>query len=92
MTVREFLQAHPGEDVDLRVPEGRVLLESGQVRRLLEGRPVILCRTGARDARYVQAEELLTQISIWPTRPAACGGCSLPMIRSWSSRFATGQN
>lgn len=35
MTVREFLQAHPGEDVDLRVPEGRVLLESGQIRRLL---------------------------------------------------------
>ena len=45
MTVREFLQAHPGEDVDLRVPEGRVLLESGQIRRLLAGRPVILCRT-----------------------------------------------
>ena len=62
MTVREFLRAHPGEDVDLRVPEGRVLLESGQIRRLLEGRPVILCRTGARDARYVQAEELVTQV------------------------------
>lgn len=62
MTVGEFLQAHPGEDVDLQMPEGRVLLERGQVRRLLAGRPVIVCKTGVQDAQYVQAEELLTQV------------------------------
>jgi len=28
MTVEEFLEIHPDEDVDLQVPEGRVLLES----------------------------------------------------------------
>lgn len=62
MTVGEFLQLHPGEDVDLQVPEGRILLERGQVRRLLAGRPGIVCKTGVRDAQYVQAEELLTQV------------------------------
>ena len=30
MTVEEFLQIHPDEDVDLQVPEGRVLLDHGQ--------------------------------------------------------------
>ena len=39
MTVGEFLQVHPGEEVDLQVSEGRILLERGQVRRLLAGRP-----------------------------------------------------
>ena len=62
MTVGEFLQVHPGEEVDLQVSEGRILLERGQVRRLLAGRPVIVCKTGVRDAQYVQAEELLTQV------------------------------
>ena len=62
MTVGEFLQVHPGEEVDLQVPEGRILLERGQVRRLLAGRPVIVCKTGVRDAQYIQAEELLTQV------------------------------
>lgn len=62
MTVDEFLRTHPGEDVDLRVPEGRVLLDRGQVRRLREGKPVIVCETGAKDARYLQAEELLNQV------------------------------
>ena len=41
MTVEEFLEIHPDEDVDLQVPEGRVLLDHGQVQRLLGGRPVI---------------------------------------------------
>ena len=31
MTVEEFLEIHPDEDVDLQVPEGRVLLDHGQV-------------------------------------------------------------
>ena len=53
MTVGEFLQAHPGEEVDLQVSEGRILLERGQVRRLLAGRPVIVCKTDVRDAQYV---------------------------------------
>ena len=35
MTVEEFLEIHPDEDVDLQVPEGRVLLDHGQVQRLL---------------------------------------------------------
>ena len=42
MTVEEFLEIHPDEDVDLQVPEGRVLLDHGQVQRLLGGRPVIV--------------------------------------------------
>ena len=29
MTVEEFLEIHPDEDVDLQVPEGRVLLDHG---------------------------------------------------------------
>ena len=55
MTLEEFLLAHPSEDVDLQVPEGRILLEQAQIRRLLAGKPVILCRTGAKDARYAEA-------------------------------------
>ena len=48
MTVEEFLEIHPDEDVDLQVPEGRVLLDHGQVQRLLGGRPVIVCRPAYR--------------------------------------------
>ena len=62
MTLEEFLKIHPDEDVDLQVPEGRVLLDHGQTQRLLDGRPVIVCKTGVQDAQYVQAEELLTQV------------------------------
>ena len=62
MTVDEFLQVHPDEDVDLQVQEDRIFLGQSQIRRLREGKPVILCETGAKDARYIQAEELLTQV------------------------------
>ena len=62
MTVEEFLLTHPGEDVDLQVPEGRILLDHGQAQRLLGGRPVIVCKTGVQDAQYMQAEDLLTQM------------------------------
>ena len=62
MTVEEFLLTHPDEDVDLQVPEGRILLDHGQAQRLLGGRPVIVCKTGVRDAHYMQAEELLNQV------------------------------
>ena len=62
MTVEEFLEIHPDEDVDLQVPEGRVLLDHGQVQRLLDGKPVIVCKTGVQDAQYVQADDLLTQV------------------------------
>lgn len=62
MTVEEFLEIHPDEDVDLQVPEGRVLLDHGQVQRLLGGRPVIVCKTGVQDAQYMQAEDLLNQV------------------------------
>ena len=51
MTVEEFLQIHPDEDVDLQVPEGRVLLDHGQAQRLLDGKPVIVCKTGVKDAQ-----------------------------------------
>lgn len=54
MTVEEFLEIHPDEDVDLQVPEGRVLLDHGQVQRLLGGRPVIVCKTG-RTGRPIYA-------------------------------------
>ena len=59
MTVEEFLLTHPDEDVDLQVPEGRILLDHGQAQRLLGGRPVIVCKTGVQDAQYMQAEDLL---------------------------------
>ena len=62
MTVEEFLQIHPDEDVVLQVPEGRVLLDHGQVQRLLGVRPVIVCKTGVQDAQYMQAEDLLNQV------------------------------
>lgn len=62
MTVEEFLQIHPDEDVDLQVPEGRVLLDHGQAQRLLEGKSVIVCKTGVQDAQYMQAVELLNQV------------------------------
>ena len=62
MTVEEFLLTHPDEDVDLQVPEGRILLDHGQVQRLLGGRPVIVCKTGVQDAQYMQAEDLLNQV------------------------------
>ena len=62
MTVEEFLQIHPDEDVDLQVPEGRVLLDHGQAQRLLEGKSVIVCKTGVKDAQYVRAVELLNQV------------------------------
>ena len=62
MTLEEFLEIHPDEDIDLQVPEGRVLLDHGQTQRLLDGRPVIVCKTGVQDAQYVQAEDLLTQV------------------------------
>ena len=62
MTLEELLEIHPDEDIDLQVPEGRVLLDHGQTQRLLDGRPVIVCKTGVQDAQYVQAEDLLTQV------------------------------
>ena len=62
MTLEEFLEIHPDEDIDLQVPEGRVLLDHGQTQRLLDGRQVIVCKTGVQDAQYVQAEDLLTQV------------------------------
>ena len=62
MTLEEFLEIHPDEDIDLQVPEGRVLLDHGLTQRLLDGRPVIVCKTGVQDAQYVQAEDLLTQV------------------------------
>lgn len=62
MTLEEFLEIHPDEDIDLQVPKGRVLLDHGQTQRLLDGRPVIVCKTGVQDAQYVQAEDLLTQV------------------------------
>ena len=62
MTLEEFLEIHPDEDIDLQVPEGRVLLDHGQTQRLLDGRPVIVCKTGVQDAQYVRAEDLLTQV------------------------------
>ena len=62
MTLEEFLEIHPDEDIDLQVPEGRVLLDHGQVQRLLDGKPVIVCKTGVQDAQYVQADDLLTQV------------------------------
>ena len=62
MTLEEFLEIRPDEDIDLQVPEGRVLLDHGQTQRLLDGRPVIVCKTGVQDAQYVQAEDLLTQV------------------------------
>ena len=62
MTLEEFLEIHPDEDIDLQVPEGRVLLDHGQTQRRLDGRPVIVCKTGVQDAQYVQAEDLLTQV------------------------------
>ena len=62
MTLEEFLEIHPDEDIDLQVPEGRVLLDHGQTQRLLDGRPVIVCKTGVQDDQYVQAEDLLTQV------------------------------
>ena len=62
MTVEEFLLTHPDEDVDLQVPEGRILLDHGQAQRLLGGRPVIVCKTGVQDAQYMQAAELLNQV------------------------------
>lgn len=33
MTVEEFLLTHPDEDVDLQVPEGRILLDHGQAQQ-----------------------------------------------------------
>ena len=57
-----YKNEHPDEDVDLQVPEGRVLLDHGQVQRLLGGRPVIVCKTGVQDAQYMQAEDLLNQV------------------------------
>ena len=62
MTVEEFLEIHPDEDVDLQVPEGRVRLDHGQVQRRLGGRPVSVCKTGVQDAQYMQAEDLLNQV------------------------------
>ena len=62
MTLEEVLEIHPDEDIDLQVPEGRGLLDHGQTQRLLDGRPVIVCKTGVQDAQYVQAEDLLTQV------------------------------
>ena len=62
MTLEEFLEIHPDEDIDLQVPEGRVLLDHGQTQRLLDVRPVFVCKTGVQDAQYVQAEDLLTQV------------------------------
>ena len=62
MTLEEFLEIHPDEDIDLQVREGSVLLDHGQTQRLLDGRPVIVCKTGVQDAQYVQAEDLLTQV------------------------------
>ena len=90
MTVEEFLLTHPDEDVDLQVPEGRILLDHGQAQRLLGGRPVIVCKTGVQDAQYMQAEDLLTQMVHLAHQTR--GGYPLPTIRSWKSRYATGQN
>ena len=91
MTVEEFLEIHPDEDVDLQVPEGRVLLDHGQVQRLLGGRPVIVCKTGVQDAQYMQAEDLLNQV-VYLTHQTVCGGYPRPMIRSCKNRYAIGQS
>ena len=90
MTLEEFLEIHPDEDIDLQVPEGRVLLDHGQTQRLLDGRPVIVCKTGVQDAQYVQAEDLLTQVvylahqthGLWRVSAAHDPKLEKP-IRSW---------
>ena len=84
MTVEEFLEIHPDEDVDLQVPEGRVLLDHGQVQRLLGGRPVIVCKTGVQDAQYMQAEDLLTHQtrSLWRVSAAHDPKLQKP-VRYW---------
>ena len=89
MTLEEFLKIHPDEDVDLQVPEGRVLLDHGQVQRLLGGRPVIVCKTGVQDAQYMQAEDLLNQV-VYLTHQTR--GYPRPMIRSCKNRYAIGQS
>ena len=46
MTVEEFLEIHPDEDVDLQVPECRVQLDHVHVQRLQAVRPEKDCKTG----------------------------------------------
>lgn len=92
MTVEEFLEIHPDEDVDLQVPEGRVLLDHGQVQRLLGGRPVIVCKTGVQDAQYMQAEDLLNQVVYLTHQTCSLCGYPRPMIRSCKNRYAIGQS
>ena len=83
MTLEEFLEIHPDEDIDLQVPEGRVLLDHGQTQRLLDGRPVIVCKTGVQDAQYVQAVYLAHQThGLWRVSAAHDPKLEKP-IRYW---------
>ncbi|WP_298035513.1 hypothetical protein [uncultured Dysosmobacter sp.] len=62
MTLREFLESHPGEALDLMLPEGRVLLEPKAIQSVLDGKPVIVSGTSPKKAARVSAEDLLGQI------------------------------
>ena len=70
MTVRKFIHTHSGAALDLITPDGRILLEPPQIKRLLQGKAVIAMPDDPRKAAYVQAEDLLEQevSSAYPTR------------------------
>lgn len=70
MTLRDFIEAHPDEALDLMTPDGRAILEPQQTRKLLEGKAVIVCANGPKKAMYADADELLGYYvcSAYPTR------------------------
>ena len=62
MTLREFVELHPGEALNLTVSEGRVLLEPETVAALLAGKAVIVCDGSPKRAVRMPTEELLDEI------------------------------
>ena len=62
MTVREFLDAHPDADLDLRTPAGRIYLDAAGRRRLESGKALIADRGSPKTAVYVLAGDLLEQV------------------------------
>lgn len=61
MTVREFIHTHPGADIEITTPKGHVYLDGPQLRKLAEGKAVIVHPGDLRRATLLPAERLLEQ-------------------------------
>lgn len=90
MTLRDFIEAHPDEALDIMTPEGRAVMEPKEVQKLIEGKAVIVCKDGTKKASFMDAEELLGYYvcSAYPTRSLWRLTVSYDPIERQNARFS----